>query len=188
VLHEPVPRLALIESVYHANQGSQPIRPALIYDARLPLPAALVRRATGLFHCARRQRSGARLCLFRGRAAAEIGGGSTGRLRIGSLVFVCVAWRAAPLVGSGVCRAARKLPPTKKPITPTNNVQNSQRRIVSRWRVHPSATNQMRMPPAKAPQRPSRGLSASSLSAVTASPLLPPWSVTEPPASKRVSH
>src|SRR5262249_49804141 len=28
----------------------------------------------------------------------------------------------------GVCRAARKLPPTKKPITPTNNVQNSQRR------------------------------------------------------------
>jgi len=44
-----------------------------------------------------------------------------------------------------VCRAARKLPPTKKP-TPANNVQISERRIVSRWRVDPSTTNQMRMP------------------------------------------
>jgi hypothetical protein len=162
------PRRAFCD-VRHRFVLSTNLRPS-----RPPLPAALVRRAAGLFHCARRQRSGARLCLFRGRAGAEIGGGSTGRLRIGALVFVCVAWRAAPLVGSGVCRAARKLPPTKKPITPANNVRNSQRRIVSRWRVDPSATNQMRMPPAKAPQRPSRGLSASSLSAVTASPLLPP--------------
>jgi hypothetical protein len=64
------------------------------------------------------------------------------------LVSLCVVWRAAPLVGSGVCRAARKLPQTKKPITPANNVQNSQRRVVSRWRVDPSATNQMKMPPA----------------------------------------
>src|SRR5262249_60222293 len=84
--------------------------------SRPPLPAALVRRAAGLFHCARRQRSGARLCLFRGRAGAEIGGGATGRPRIGALVFVCGAWRGAPLVGRGACGAPRKRPPPKKPL------------------------------------------------------------------------
>ena len=108
-----------------------------------PLPAAVVRRRIERFFCRQRpRRAEARLCLFRGRAGAEIGGGSTGRLRIGSLVSVCVVWRAAPLVESGVCRAARKLPPTKKPITPANDIQ------ISRWGVDPSATNQMRMPPA----------------------------------------
>jgi len=87
------------------------------------------------------QRPGARFCLFRGRAGAEIGGEITiGRLRIGSLVSVCVVWRAAPVVGSGVCRAARKLPPTKKPITPANNIQIQN--------IPDRATNQMRMPPA----------------------------------------
>src|SRR5262249_672447 len=43
----------------------------------LPLPAALVcRGTTRLFCCARPQRAGARLCLFRGRTGAQIGAAS----------------------------------------------------------------------------------------------------------------
>ena len=75
-----------------------------------PLPAAVVRRRIERFFCRQRpRRAEARLCLFRGRAGAEIGGGSTGRLRIGSLVSVCVVWRAAPLVGSGGRRSPPRL-------------------------------------------------------------------------------
>jgi hypothetical protein len=64
-LHEPVPRLALIESVYNPNQGRG--CDACQSDGRTSLSSALEGGGVGgVFFCNRQHRSEISLRLFRG--------------------------------------------------------------------------------------------------------------------------